>query len=578
MTKDPNQSNLPHGSQTSPPAPSPSRWGLPRRNFIGEEIGDVRIKEVLSQTRKGLILLGTQESVDRPAVVKLLPTGRHDVEEARKLLREASTLSKLRHANITTLYNFGLYEKRYPYLVQEYIPGETLQELVEREEQLDPARALGIVQQMVHALEEAHRLSILHQQLSPRNVLLESLAGSNQELAKLMNFGQTRWKSSELDDREEQYERALYMTPEEVLGGTYTPQSEFYVCGVILYRLLTGVAPYSGETPETLWDEIVSRRPAPVAHYMPRLAIYASLQPLLEHLMARKASARPPNARAARLEIGHCLSEVEALQKKLGERKASSFPVLHTIERMPAIPRSAIPSSLNDARARSLTPLDPRTLQLAEPEEPIIASPSRTEVPREPPIRPHPELPPRETKNTPPMPRRAQGSSGSQRRQNIQEIENLQWSVPQPHLLEDALNQPYMLVAILKRSGRIPKDLFSGSSLYLYTTFMGGLHCVVLRMPDRPLPQWLQQVHHKARGADLSLGLSFGRRLDPQRRKPEIYTTRMALRAVHQASQGDIIAARHAVDALSLGKHFEDVGARAAGQYTSFLRFHRAGE
>lgn len=577
---------------------------LPQSELVGETVAGVALEAVLSKTRHSLVLLGTQVGVERPAVLKLFPKARDDTDADARLLKEAGALSQLRHANIVTLYSVGIYDRDYPYLLMEYVPGETLKATLGREGPLPPDRALGIVLQIVNALEEVHRLGMKHGNLGLHNILLEELRGSNQDLVKLVDFGLVGTLGGTNLRMDERPERVWYMTPEEGMGGRYTYQSELYVCGVILYQLLTGYMPYRSQSLEGLWDEIVTATPPAVAVIEPSLAIYPEIQDLLDRALAKKPKARPKGARALRLMVTDVLGEIEARNEVMGQATGKTFPVIQTVERVKALPRSRaleeedddpIPPPVSQPRPGKS---DAKTIPgykkpVAPPPPPPTPPPSSGVVG---PDKPSPVLRDMigQTSLPPPTPSRSgrSGAAMARRRLGLESdaeanfnstddevsarvldlnLDALAWRVPNEARLDAAEGRPYAVLTLHRPGDLIPPGVTQKLDVLLGSTARRDTLIVVFAPSKRP-ESWLPWLAARCKEHGLVAGVGFGRRFDNDTRLPAQYTVRMALQAAQRGAPPQIVAGRHAVDGLSLDRFFVEFD-RRGGRYSSFLRY-----
>ena len=590
MTKDPRDNNL-------PPLMQGGGHSFPQKQWRDALVGDVRVEAVLSESATALVLLGKQEGVGRPAVVKLLPfSGDVRGSAERRILKNAQVLSQLRHANIVTLYDVGLFESRYPYLVMEYISGGTLKGVAEAEAPLQPVEALGMLRQIAHALEDVHRIGLTHQNLTLDNVLVESLAGSGHNLIKLTNFGLSSGPNPTHTDASSgsaKTHRALLMTPEEGLGEEFGAKGDIYLCGLLLYELLTGRKPYRVLTLPELWDEIVSRRPMPLLEASPGLALYPELQMLIDQMLAKNPSSRPTSARALRLMLGQVIEDIEQKDAAVAERRGSSFPVLNTVERIPAIPR---PSSLPPAARRA--PRIPVTPQEIEP-KPTAGPPDLGPVP--PIVNNNDDTVPfqGEPQQAPPSRHKAQTIDDQSATEELKElplprtareardkgaretkpfnlgkldIERVVWSSPRSVDLLEAADRPYIVLVVIKPSGQVPPGLSDKVELLLGATLNASMVMMTFKPPQR-YEGWLSWLSARARQFQLKMGFAFGRRFDAVGGLPASYTVRMAIQAVQRAEVEEIVAARHAVDALTLTRIFSPVDNRLAGRYASFMKY-----
>lgn len=576
-------------SRQDPPkqSPPPRRHttgrgvALPQEDFIGALVGDVRISTVVHESETGLVLLGTQEGIGRLAAVKLLPRRGQEKKAAdRLILKNAQVLSQLRHANIVTLYDVGLYQRQYPYLVMEYIAGGSLQTLLEEHRPLSPLRALGILQQIAHGLEDVHNRNLLHQNLSLENILMEELAGSGHDLAKLSNFGLSSHAATEVDANgyPVRLDRVPYMTPEEGMGANYNHLSDLYVCGVLLYQMLTCKFPYRALSLPEVWDEIVSRRPVPLAEANANLASLPNLQKFMDMIMSRNPATRPQNARLLRLMTGQLMAQIQ--QHLTARPGRGSFPVLNTIDRLPAITLQPGETLSQKAAGPQLTPSPMR--QEEQPSLKIQPSPSPSQAP----TRPDPIFTAQTLPDESPgaiaeglkvqlegAPGQTPKPSSAARARQFEafDLEHIQWMTPTPTRLSSAQDMPYMVLIVHNPiNDAVPPGLTTRLRLLLGATLDLNTVVIVFQPTNKPYA-WLSYLSDCAREHHLCMGLSFGRRFDSTRRKPAPYTVRMALQAAQRAEGGTLVAARHAVDVLSVGDIFSPIDTRLAGRYASFM-------
>lgn len=161
--------------------------------------------------------------------------------------REGEAVSRLTHPNIVQFYGVGE-ENGHPYIVMEYVEGETLKERIKREAPLKLTEALHIAEGICKALIYAHEQGIIHRDIKPHNVLL-SKSGE----VKVTDFGIARASSeATITHTGSVLGSVHYFSPEQARGGVVTEQSDIYSLGVVLYEMLTGELPFKGETPVTV--------------------------------------------------------------------------------------------------------------------------------------------------------------------------------------------------------------------------------------------------------------------------------------------------------------------------------------
>ncbi len=213
--------------------------------LIGEIVGErYRIEEVVGAGGMATVYRAFDTTLERPVAVKVMR--REVVAEADQLerfRREARAAAKLSHAHIVTVIDAGEENGR-PWIVFEYVPGETLKQRIRSEGPLPITEAVAYTIEIGSALVAAHGAGLVHRDVKPQNVLLSSHGH-----AKVADFGIAR--ELEASDGLTKTGRVLgttdYVSPEQAMGETVTGQSDVYSLGIVLYEMLTGEVPFKGE-------------------------------------------------------------------------------------------------------------------------------------------------------------------------------------------------------------------------------------------------------------------------------------------------------------------------------------------
>ncbi len=203
-------------------------------------IGRFRILQVLGQGAQGTVYLAEDPRLQRRVAIKTVLLGDQREQEVQTLLAEARTVSRLQHPNIVTLYDAGE-ENGVPYLVFEFVEGDTLARQIADKGRLLPARAAEIAIQVLEGVGYAHQMDVLHRDLKPANIMID-----RKGMARVMDFGIASRVSSPRDGGEEMFGTPLYMAPEYIEERQSTPQADVFAIGMILYEMLTGHAAVSG--------------------------------------------------------------------------------------------------------------------------------------------------------------------------------------------------------------------------------------------------------------------------------------------------------------------------------------------
>ena len=155
----------------------------------------------------------------------------------------------MKHPNIVTVYEFGVSIEGLNYQVMELAGGESLRSLVERQGTLAATAASEIIRQICAALDEAHRLGIVHRDVKPENILVQTIPGGLQ--VKVLDFGIAAVrdvKASRLTRTGAVVGTPHYMSPEHCLGEELDGRSDIYSLGIVLFEMLTGVVPFDSPT------------------------------------------------------------------------------------------------------------------------------------------------------------------------------------------------------------------------------------------------------------------------------------------------------------------------------------------
>ncbi|MBJ7458204.1 MAG: serine/threonine protein kinase [Thermoleophilaceae bacterium] len=213
--------------------------------LIGEIVGErYKIEEVVGAGGMATVYKAFDQTLERPVAVKVMR--REVVKEADQLerfRREARAAAKLSHAHIVTVIDAGEENSR-PYIVFEYVPGETLKQRIKSKGSLPITESVAYAIEIGSALVAAHAAGLVHRDVKPQNVLLDPHGH-----AKVADFGIAR--ELEASDGLTKTGRVLgttdYVSPEQAMGEAVTGQSDVYSLGIVLYEMLTGDVPFKGE-------------------------------------------------------------------------------------------------------------------------------------------------------------------------------------------------------------------------------------------------------------------------------------------------------------------------------------------
>jgi serine/threonine-protein kinase len=215
-----------------------------------KKVGRYEIIETLGKGAMGVVYKSRDPLLDRIVAVKTLVSPREGGKRVRKAYlerfeREAKAAAKMQHSSIVTIFDVGLDESGAPYMVLEYLPGETLADRLDKV-RMPLGRAVQIGIDLASALSFAHKERIVHRDVKPANVLH---AGDGRW--KLADFGIARLPDSDLTQVGIFMGTPGYAPPEAISQGRYTAQADVFAWGAVLYELLSGRIPYEGPDTRT---------------------------------------------------------------------------------------------------------------------------------------------------------------------------------------------------------------------------------------------------------------------------------------------------------------------------------------
>ncbi len=284
-------SSGPDGPQQAPSVEQPPA-GSPEGELPVERIGPYRLLERVGRGGMGVVYRAYQENLDRTVALKMLAPGRTGRDYLERFRQEVRAMAGLSHPHVVAVFDAGEVLGR-PYLVMEFVEGQTLQEYMEQHGPLEPEQAARLVAQVAQAVEFLHQKGLLHRDLKPSNILLDSsghVRVTDFGLAAVLERGQAR-------DGGVLAGTPAYMAPEQI-DPQHAPvdqRSDVYGLGALLYALLTGQPPVQGQD---LWETLARvgrwepRLPSELAPGVPQELEQVCMKCLEKHPQDRYLSAR----------------------------------------------------------------------------------------------------------------------------------------------------------------------------------------------------------------------------------------------------------------------------------------------
>ncbi len=263
------------------------------RTFGGRYV----IEKEIARGGMGVVFAGRQANLDRKVVVKILSKYFVDgPEDLARFEQEAMGLSKLQHANIVTIYDFGS-EAGLSYIAMEHIDGETLEDRLARRRTLSLSEFLRVVPQILRAIGTAHDLGIIHRDIKPANVML-TRRNSQDDFVKVVDFGLVKLIGSGREITGKGLVGTFgYVSPEQILGEEYDARSDVYALGILMYHMLGGRKPFEDADGMAVLYKHVHEEPPPLpAIAETEEAIPTPLCRLIHQCLEKDPSRRPRDA------------------------------------------------------------------------------------------------------------------------------------------------------------------------------------------------------------------------------------------------------------------------------------------
>ncbi len=301
--------------------------------LLGQTLaGKYAIEKLLKRGGMGAVYRGKHVLMDKTVAIKVLrPSLAVDDAVVARFSREAKAASRISHPHAVNVTDFGEAENGVVFLVMEYLDGHTLKEIIKNEGPMPLERVVEIVRQVAGALDAAHGQGVVHRDLKSENIMLSQTTGA--DWAKVLDFGIAKIQQPEgIHDPDITAANLVvgtpqYMSPEQCSqAGTIDARSDIYSLGVIVYEMLAGQVPFTGESPTVIMMKQVQDRPPSI------LATRADLPAGIDQAIARALAKQP----ADRFQTAGEFSQALSRASEGGEALAgASIPVADTVPNAP---------------------------------------------------------------------------------------------------------------------------------------------------------------------------------------------------------------------------------------------------
>ncbi len=303
--------------------------------MIGTTLADkYRIESEIGRGGMSVVYKGRHELMDRMVAIKMLQAQLvNDQTSIKRFKQEAKAASCLTHANVITVYDCDVSPAGQPYLVMDYLEGESLADIIKRENGVSEERALNIFIQACDALEHAHAKGVLHRDLKSSNIMLVDFEGKT-DVVKVVDFGIAKLmpnsgkQSQNLTQTGEIFGSPIYMSPEQCLGSHLDQRSDIYSMGAMLYESLMGQPPLMGDTIIDTMQMHVSTMPASFADMRHDLQIHPQFEAVVFKSLEKRPEDRYDSMEQFRDALAHVARTIE--MDRFNPRPVRDMSVLET--------------------------------------------------------------------------------------------------------------------------------------------------------------------------------------------------------------------------------------------------------
>jgi len=367
-------------------------------------IGKYEVECVIGEGSMGVVYRATDPLINRRVAIKVMTDAvAQDVALRERFLREAQTAGSLQHPNVVTIYDFGEVDDHL-FIALEYVEGNDLADLLLKSVSIPVIEALDLTIGVLHGLAYAHKRGIIHRDIKPANIRVDS-----EGKARLMDFGVAHLASSDMTSTGMLLGTPAYMAPEQITGGSVTAETDIFSVGAVLYELLAGRRPFTGDTLQALMYSILNKAPESVEAIVSKMPVglheivmrslhkdpaqrYHSAMAMANDLAAIRDTLDPEGKRTSlslRATIDTALAQEHrsvARRKRGWQIGIFAAGVLLTVGAY-SIPRMLITrSTSSQTAAASIAPATPTAADSMRPESPpsVATPPSAIVIPQPP--------------------------------------------------------------------------------------------------------------------------------------------------------------------------------------------------
>jgi serine/threonine-protein kinase len=274
--------------------------------LVGKVIGSkYQILSFLGKGGMSVVYKAKQHPINRIVALKMLLAHLSKNEgSVKRFLQEATAAGQLTHPNVVNVFDFGLTEDGQPYLVMDFVQGESLAQIIATSGPMHYREALPLFIQICDGLIVAHEKGVIHRDIKPSNLVIEERPDG--KCARIVDFGIAKMldaESQQLTKTGEIFGSPFYMSPEQCEGRQLDSRSDLYSLGIVFYEVLSGMVPLAGQSSLETMRLHMEQMPESFQRSAPASDIPLALENIVFKMIAKSREKRYPNARAVKAEL-----------------------------------------------------------------------------------------------------------------------------------------------------------------------------------------------------------------------------------------------------------------------------------
>ena len=269
----------------------------------GTQVGRYEIQRRLGRGGMGTVYVAHDPVLGRMVAIKVFLSDLELLDASERFTREARSAAALNHANIVTIHDFGDVASQ-PYIVMEYVQGETLAEMIRRKAAVSLVDKLRWLEELCAGVAYAHQVGVIHRDLKPTNLMVDRSGR-----LKILDFGIAKMLGTLATNATALIGTPGYMAPEQILGKAIDQRSDLFSIGVVAYELLAYAEAFPGDNVPAITHQILTAEPTPIAQLVPD--IHPDLVAIVERGLKKDIGDRFESAEALRGALGRLRRQIE---------------------------------------------------------------------------------------------------------------------------------------------------------------------------------------------------------------------------------------------------------------------------